>query len=166
LKKILAGFVVLGVLLLAVWLFQRFFPNDETRIHKLLDELAATASFSANEPALQRLANAQKLGAFFTADPSINLEVTDWESRTLQSRDELVQLALAVRSTVSGVQIELPDVIIAVSDDHESASAHLTAKASVAGKQEIHVQEFRLQLKKIDGDWKIWQVDTVRTLTR
>jgi hypothetical protein len=42
---------------------------------------------------------------------------------------------------------------------------NLTGKAIVPGERDISAQEFNFQLKKVDGKWLIYRVETVRTLS-
>ena len=164
-RKILPVVAALGLILLAVWVFRLLFPSDEKLIRALLNDLAKAASFEANESGLTRIANASKLGGFFTSDVVINLDATEWGAKTINGRDELIQMAAAARTTVPGLRLEFPDVNIEVAADGEFATAHVTAKANVPGQRDLYVHELKIALKKIEGDWRIIRADMVRTLT-
>ncbi len=154
----------LGLVLLAVWVFRVLFPSDEKLIRNLLHDLARNASFEANDSALTRLANAGRLGEFLSADVVLNLDIGDGDSKTINGRDELIQMAAAAQSTAQGLRVEFPDINTEVAPNGESAIARVTAKANVPGQRELYIQELKIALKKIEGEWKITHVDTVKTL--
>lgn len=154
--------IVAGVL--AYFGYQKFFPSEEKRIRLLLTDVAEVASFPANEKPLNRLASANRLAGFFSANAEINVQLPVEGSRTIQGRDEILQVALAARSRLSGVRVEFLDTIVTLDPEKQSATAELTAKITQSGQRDFGVQELKFQLKKIDGTWRITRVDTVRTL--
>ena len=54
---------------------------------------------------------------------------------------------------------------VALSPDKASATVHLTAKASSSEETDFEVLELKFTLKKINGDWLIISIETVRTLS-
>jgi hypothetical protein len=60
--------------------------------------------------------------------------------------------------------VEFVDVNIEISPDKKSATVNLTAKARVPGEKDWVPQELKFLLQKIEGDWLISRVETVRTL--
>ncbi|MBI3853821.1 MAG: hypothetical protein HY298_26650 [Verrucomicrobia bacterium] len=163
-KKIF--YVVL--IILAGWLgflgYQKFFPSEEKRVRLLLADLAEVTSFPANEKPLSRLASANKLAGLFSTDAEINVQVPAEGGRSIHGRDEILQIALAVRSQISGLRVEFLDINVGLDAERQSATAELTAKVTQSGQRDFGVQELKIQLKKIDGTWRITHVDTVRTL--
>ena len=85
--------------------------------------------------------------------------------RTLTGRDEITQAAMGARSGVSALKVEFLDVTVIVGPDRQSAVADLTAKAQVPGDKDFTVQELKFTLKKMDGEWLITRVETVKTLS-
>ena len=164
-KIVIIGLLAIGIALLGVWGWRVFFPNDEKLIHKLLDQVAETASFRANDNPLVKLGGASKLAGFFTEDAVIHLDVPGVDLRTISGRDELIQTAAAARATVQGIKVELMDIQLGVDAEGQTATAHLTAVGKVSGSSDPLVQELRMQLRKIDGKWRIAQVDPVRPRT-
>jgi len=163
-KKIFHLILVLVAGVLAFYAYQKFFPSEEKRIRLLLTDLAGVASFSANEKPLTRLASANQLAGFFSANAEINVQLPVEGSRSIQGRDEILQVALAARSNLHGVQVEFLDTIVTLDPERQSATAELTAKITQPGQRDFGVQELKFQLKKIDGAWRIIRLDTVRTL--
>ena len=65
---------------------------------------------------------------------------------------------------MQSLTVTFPDVTVIVDSDQESAVADLTLQARVSGEQEMVVQEMKATLRKINGQWLIVKVETVRTL--
>jgi hypothetical protein len=164
--KIIFRLVLLAALVaLGVWLWIVLSPSPEKVIHKRLVALANTVSFSSNENNLVRLAGAQNLGDFFSADVEVNINVPGRIQERLMSRQEIIQAALGARSAVSGLKVKFPDINITVAPDKQSAVANLTFEARVSGQPDLIVQEMKFTLRKIDGKWLVTRIETVRTLS-
>jgi len=160
------GFYILiaaGLLALGFWAFRLFFPSDEKLIRKLLAAVAQTASLNPNDSALVKLAGANKLAGFFTADVIINLDVSGWRQRAIKGRDELVELAAAARANLQEATIQLHDIVVEVAANRETATVQLTALTNINGSADPIFQLLRMRLKKIDRDWKISYVDSLKT---
>lgn len=164
-KKILRIVAAALLIALGLWLYRVLFPTDETRIRKLLAEVAETASLKPNENPLVRLGAAGKLAGFFSGDAIIHVDVEGVRDRTIQGRDELQQVVAAARASLQSAAIRFPDVSLTVEPDGLSAVANVAAVADVNGEKNTVVQELKMNLKKIEGKWRISQVDTVRTLS-
>ena len=156
----------LALAALAVWGWRVLFPNPERVIRKRLGELAAIGSFQANESAMAKLYNAKKLGSFFTPDVTVSVDIPGRGLHTLNGRDSLEQAAVVFRQNVAAVKVEFLDITITFAADKQSAVANLTGKATVGGERDFSVQEFNFKLKKVDGQWLIYAVESVKTLSQ
>ena len=156
---LLAALVALGF-----WGWRVFFPSPEKVIRNRLGELAKAASFSSGEGLLAKAWNASVLGEFLTPDVQVTVDVPGVQ-HTISGRDELLQAAVGARSAVSSLTIEFPDIKVTVAPDRNSAVVNLTARGKVPGQREFYLQELRLRLTRIKRDWRIQQVETVRTLS-
>jgi hypothetical protein len=159
--RLLLLLVVGCLLLLGYW---RFFPSQETRIRRMLGDLARVVSTSPNSSPLANLAAANQLAGFFTKDVEINVDVPTLGRHTFSGREEIIQAAAAARSNSRGVKIEFLDILVRLQADKQSAVADLTAKVTRAGERDFDVQELKFRARKVDGGWRIARVDTVRTL--
>ena len=83
----------------------------------------------------------------------------------MAGREEIQQAALAARASVTALIVTFPDVTVMVNADHESAAADLTLQAQVPGQPDMFVQEVKITLRKINGQWLIVKAETVRTLS-
>ena len=152
------------LLITAGWFCWRvFFPGPERVIRKRLLELAKVASFGPNESPLAQVANAANLTSFFTEDVEITIELRGDPRRTFNGRPTLLTAAQGARLALGSLQVEFVDIQVAVDPGKTSATVTLTAKGKVKG--DLQVQELKLVLKKIDGDWLISNVETVKTLS-
>lgn len=160
--RIVLAAAVAGVLL---WLWTIFFPSPEAVIRKRLTELAQQASFNPSEGEIARPLNAASLAGFFTPDIELALNVREFNQQGTFTREQIVQGALAMRNLVQGLKVEFLDSVVSLESDRQSADVSLTMRASVPGDKNFSVQEMKLRLRKIDGKWYIFRVETVRTLT-
>lgn len=150
---------------LAVWAWLALHPSPERLIRRQLDGVARAASFGPNQGMLAKLASAESLANYFSTNVDIKIDVPGRQEHRLAGREEIQQAALAARGTVQGLTVTFPDVTIIVNADQQSAVADLTLQAQVSGEQDMVVQEVKVTLRKINGQWLITKVETVRTLS-
>ncbi len=165
-KRIVLVVALVSCALLGTWLFQVLFPGDERLIRRLIAQVAETASIKPNEHPLVKLSAANKLGNCFSDHAVISYDAAGWDSRTINGREELVQIAVAARANLQDANIRLLDVYLQIDPGKQSASANVVASATINGGKEPLIQEFRITLKKFDGDWLITRADSVKTLGR
>src|SRR5205823_3840642 len=68
-------------------------------------------------------------------------------------------------SRLTDLKVEFPDMNITLGADKQTAKVNLTGTAVVPGEHDISAQEFNFMLKKVDGKWLIYKVETVKTLS-
>ena len=153
--------VVAGV---GLWVGFKFFPGDETVMRRNLGKLAKVASFSPNEAPLTRLGNAKELANFFSRDVRIDLNIRGWHDQSIEGREQLFELGMGARSAGPGAKVELLDPVIDFPGSRDAATVGVTLKVQVSGEPDLIVQELRLTMKKLSGEWLIQRVETVRTL--
>lgn len=163
-RRVVPIVLVLAVLGLGFWLWTVLFPTPEKVIRSRLDALAKTISFSSSGGVLAQAYNAQKVGDFFTTDVDVELTVGGYDPVSFHGRDEVVQAAVTARSRLSSLKVEFLDMNITFTPDRQSAKVNLTGKADVPGERDISAQEFNFMLKKVDGKWVIYKIETVKTL--
>jgi len=156
--------LAVGFLALGIWAWLVIFPSPERVIRKRLTELARAATVSGNESQLAALLNSQKVAGFFTGDIEINVDVPGSSQQVLNGRDQLAQQAMVLRSAVGSMQVEFYDIIVTVAPEKSTAEANLTLVARPAGRDKI-VQELKFKLNKAEGGWRIYRLETVKTLS-
>jgi hypothetical protein len=160
------GALAIIIIALGVWIWVTFFPGPEQAIRKRLAELAQLGSFAGNEGQIAKVANTQKLAGFFTPDIEVSVDVPDVPRQKLSGQDDLLKAAMAVRTYLSSLNVQLVDITITFGPDKTSAIANLTLKVQVNGERDFTPQEMKFTLKKVKGEWLIREAETVRTLSR
>ncbi len=163
-KWILRIVAIVALALIGFWVWRTFFPGPEQLIRRRMEAVARTASFSPNESPLAKLSNAQKLTTFCADRVEITVDVPGQSQRTFNGRDELMQAAIGARSVVSALKVEFFDLTVTLGPDRTSAVVNLTAKGKIPEERDFMVQELKFTFKKINGDWLINRVETVKTL--
>ncbi len=163
-KRWLFRLVGLGLLAgLGIGAWRWWHPSPEQAVRQRLAELARTVTVSPQESALTKVAKFQKLAAFFTDDVEIAVDVPGHSVWTLNGRDELMD-AIRARSMLRPITVKFVDVSVTLGPDGGSAAAHFTAVADVPGENVPQVQEMKVGLRHVQGDWLIRRAETVRTL--
>lgn len=158
--------LLIVVAAVGVWLWMTFFPNPEKIVRRQLVKLAGDVSFSKDENNLVKIADAQSVADFFASNVVVNIDVPGHEVPSLAGRAEITQAALLSRQQVTDLQVKFPDVNVTVAADKLSATADVTVQATVSGQANAIVQEVKFTFEKIDGQWLITKVETVRALSR
>ncbi len=162
--RIFRGLLLVALAGLVLWGWRILHPSPEHIIQKALAALARSACVPPNEAQLSKLANAQKVAAFFAPDAEINIDIPGRISQTINGRGEIQEKALGARAVLSGFTVEFVDVGVTVAPDGQSAIARLTAKANFPGDNVPQVEELKIDFKKIEGDWLIQHAENVKTL--
>jgi hypothetical protein len=147
-----------------VWLWAVLFPNPEKIIRARLKEVESLVSFPPNQKPLTSLTEVQQLCKRLSPDVEVRVEVPGAGRAVAQGRQEVREGLLAYRSTVNGAKIEFPDVNVRLAGDRQSAEVLLTVRAHVPSDPEGAILEMKLTFQKLDGDWLITHVETVKTL--
>jgi hypothetical protein len=149
---------------LGFWLWTAFFPSPEKVVLKKIMNLAATANVTPADGNITRAAKATSLVSEFANDAEIVFDVPGVEARSLSGRDEIREAALGGFANVSSLKVQFADAAARVGPDRQTAEVTCTARVSAGDAKDFGIQELRFQLKKIDGDWLITRVETVKTL--
>ena len=150
---------------LGAWLWTAFFPSPEKIIRQRLAEVAKDVSFAPNGSTLARLAGAQNLAGYFATNVAVNINTREGNQQEFVGRTQITQAAVAARSALSSLGVKFLDVDVTVAPDKQSASADLTVDANISGQPDALVQEVKINLQKISGQWLITRVATIRILS-
>jgi hypothetical protein len=171
--KIVLRVVLLTVLAAAgVWLWTVIFPRPEKIVRKQLASVAAKASFPHGENPLIIAARAESLAGYFNTNVELNVTWPEHGERELGghennsiSRTEITQSAAALRRRVDNLKVEFPEVSVTVAPDKQSAVAEVVVKVQAPGQKDSFLQEMKFTFRKIENDWLITRVETVRPLS-
>jgi len=84
--------------------------------------------------------------------------------RSLSGRDEIRETAAGGFANVKSLAVRFQDATARVGPDQQHAVVSCTVRVSAGDSQDFGIQELRLQFQKVDGDWLITRVETVKTL--
>jgi hypothetical protein len=164
-KKVVKLVLLAVLVAVGVWLWFFLFPSPEEIIRHRLEKLARTVSFSSNDGNLARLAGVAGVADFFSTNVEVNIEVPGRMQHSFMGRDEITQATMYVRSKVTGLIVKFPDIDVTVAPGKQTATADVTLDATVSGQPNAVVQEMKFTFQKIDGQWLIVHIETVRTLS-
>lgn len=150
---------------LGIWLWTVLFPSPQKIIRQRLEAVARRVSFTTDENKLASLTDAQGLAAYFATNAEINVEVPGRDQFILSGRNEITQAALTARSMISSLSVRFLDISVTVAPNRRSATVDLTVDANISDQRDAVVQETKITFRKIDGEWLITRVETVRTLS-
>lgn len=152
---------LIGGLAWGAWLL---FPTPERAIRSRINNIAKTVSFDASDGNVSKGLKISNLLDYFTPDVQIHVEVSGLARHTFDGREELKMGVLWTQSHFRSIQVVIEDINVTLEPDKQSARANLTAQATVSGERDFYLQEFDFFLKKVDGSWKVYRIETVKTL--
>ncbi|MFO1460365.1 MAG: nuclear transport factor 2 family protein [Verrucomicrobiota bacterium] len=157
--------------LVALWGWRdTLFPGEEVRIRKTLESLMGEVSFEPNEGGIAAGRRISAAVGRFTPDAEIQLEILGAGSFHISGGGEIQQTLWAARRGARRLRVRFFDIVPSVSPGGRSADARLTATAEAVGNRSnqegFEAMEFRLQLQRVEGAWRISRVDTVQALTQ
>ena len=150
---------------LGFWLWTVLFPSPEKVVLKKMAGLAATATFDSGDSNLTRAAKAASLAGFFATDAQIVINIPNVAIRTFSGREEIRESAMAGFVSLSSLKVQFFDTTVVVGSDQQTADVNCTANVSTGKSKDFGVQELHFQFKKMDGNWLIIRVETVKTLS-
>lgn len=165
-QKSLRLILVAILIALGFWAWRALFPSPEKVIRSRLRKLAATSSFEVGSGTIPKAYKASQIPDYFTRDVVIHVNAPGYEPLSIEDRNELQQYVTAGFNRLTGLKIEFLDINVKLGPDKQTAVANLTGKATVNGERDFSVQEFNFMLRKVDGKWLIYRVETVKTLSQ
>ena len=164
-QKFIRTLAAAALIVLGIWVWRILFPSPEHVIRSLVGDVAETVSFDSRDGNISKAYKVSKLQDFFTVDVEIAVDAPGYRPHTFTGREEITQALMAAQQHFRGLKVEFPDVNVKVSADKESAVVNLTAQANITGDRDFGIMEFNFLLKKIEGKWKIYRIETVKTLS-
>jgi hypothetical protein len=160
LRKI--GLIVTVVLLGAI-VYWRFFPNDERQILGILNKVAKTASFGADEKMLLKMSKANNLVSLFSQNAQIIIKVDNLGSHHFNGRSEIREAVVLSRRNLNGLSIKFFDPLLEISSNRQEAELRTTVKVSVDNQSNFDIREIVMRFHKVDREWLIKQISTIDT---
>jgi len=112
-------------------------------------------------------AAAQRVADFFAPQITLNINPPGIFLDEI-SRAEIAQQVGILRShpEIGSFKLTFLDPVITLGADQRSAIVEVTMNAEADEERHLAVQEVRLTMREIDGDWVICRIETVRTLNQ
>lgn len=158
--------LVAALLAVGFWLYMVFFPGPEKAIRKQLTKVARLASIKPDQGLLSRGANIQELANCFDSEVEITMNLRTGSEHSVTGRDGIIEATRLAHARYKMLQIEFLDVNVTLASDKQSATVSLTAKVTSSDERDFQVWELKITLKKVNGEWLIFKVENVRTLSR
>ena len=149
---------------LGFWLWAILFPSPEKIILERISSFAATCTFNAQDGNITRAGKVSNLIGYFSADAQVAVDIQGMGTGALSGRDEIREAAAVGFTRLDSLKVEFLDANAKVAADKLGAEVNCTGKFSVGKSKDIGVQEVRFQFKKIEGNWLITHIETVKTL--
>jgi len=163
-KRIFRLLLLVALAALGYWLWTVFFPYPERVIRNRIEKAARLASFAQSDGNISRIAAIQQLGTFMADELELKIDIPNYETHTFTRREELTQAAMGAKGVVQSLKIDFPDINVNLAPDKLSATADVTLRVDVNGQKDAAVQELRIYFRKVDGNWLVYRLDTLRTL--
>ena len=164
-KWLWRSLAIIALLAGGIWLWLVTHPSPEKIIRGQLRLLAGQVSFNPPESDLARLGKIAGLTRFFTPEVEVKLAFRDLAERGNITHEFIQAAGATLRENFSsGLKIEFLDVNITLAPGKDYATAELTMKATTPGDNQFNVQEMKFAVRKVNDQWLIYRVETVRTL--
>lgn len=157
---LLAGLVVLGFV---AWRWM--FPGDEVRVRRVVEAAVDAVSWEAGEGNIARMAAANRLGSLCAADIQVVVETRRGGSQVLEGRSDLQQAMMIVRQRAAWMRVGVDDLEVTIGSGGVGAVVLLAATVEIGGVDESILGDYKLGLKKVDGEWLIERVEPVDGLS-
>jgi hypothetical protein len=152
--------VAAAVVILGVWAWRFWWPDDERQIARRLSALVADFNESTTD-GVGTLARASRIGAYFTDDIVVEL---GQGSPPIRGRETLLGMAVRLQPRTSAFTLKVVDVNVTLTTA-STADVNLTVafqrRNLETGEESIEAQEMALRMVKAGGDWRISHIRTV-----
>jgi hypothetical protein len=163
-KRWTIRFITLAVIVIVgLWGLRTFFPSPDKVILARLKQVSRLASFDSNEGGIARMSNILKLTGYFTTDADLVLDSADVGSQAIHGRNDIRDAALAARTRLNSLKMDFFDIAITFTPDNLTATANLTVRVGLPSDKDFFVKQAKFTLTKVDGDWLISRVETLKT---
>ena len=164
-KNLFRLILVAALAVLVWWGWGKLFPQDEAIIRKRVSRVASLMTFDGKEGNIAKYANVEELANLFDMEVEVVIDTPGYSQQILTGRTDLRQRAFAARSAVSSLEVNFLDLNVTLDPNRTNATVFLTGQAKTPNDRDGFVQELKFLLRKVEGKWLIYRVETVRTLT-
>lgn len=160
----IAGVAALLAAAVAAFLFLR--PSDESRIRRLVEEMAPLASFDSRKGNIAFLGDLRKLVSRFQPDAELHFEEVGTVSLGSFNATQIEQLAISARQAVGNLAVTIDPVEVTLDGDQAARARFGVTARTGQGRGEIQGQGFEARLARVEGRWKITRLEALPLLSR
>lgn len=141
------------------------YPSDTDLILKDLRQLEQLVTFSEQDSTIYRAARVPSIVSHFTQDIKIRV---DGAATIVNGREEFREKLQGVVGLTRGklFDLRLQGAEIKLGANNESAEVVLGAVVDLENERPFVAQEWMMTMRKVDGDWKIAAVETIKVISR
>jgi hypothetical protein len=156
-RGVLVALVAGSVLACSWWGDER--QAIRSRLDAFKDRVNATAP-----DGIGSVTRAAEISRYFTEDISVDL---GGGAAPIEGREMLMGMAARLQPRTSEFRLDFADVNVQLAPGGESAAVDLTAefiRRAAGSRQSMDAREFKLTMRREDGEWRIAHVVAVETL--
>jgi len=158
-------FAAVRILVAAVFLCAAcsWWGDERHAIRARLDAFEERVNASAPE-GIGSVTRTVEIGQYFTEDVSVDLGDG---TAPIAGREMLMGIAARLQARTSEFRLDFADVNVQLAPGGESAEVDLTAqfiRRAAGSRQSMDAREFKLTMRREEGEWRIAQVVAVETL--
>lgn len=151
--------VLAGALLAAgVLAWRYFFPDDETRIKRVLDSAADAVGIASGESAPTAIGKLRRLESLLEEQVEVDIRANRETYGRIFARGEIVNILMAERRTGTQLKVELADFTVTITDDTARVEAAATVRYKNGAREFSPEEEIRFELVRREGKWRIARV--------
>jgi hypothetical protein len=160
-RRVFQLVVVVVLVGLGVMGWRWMFPGDEVRVKRVVEAAVAAVSWEGGEGNIARMAAVNRLGGLCAADVQVVFETRGGRSQVLEGRSDLQQAMMVVRQRAAWLRASVDDLEVRLGDGGLGAVVLLAATVEIGGVDESILGDYKLTLRKEDGEWLIERVEPV-----
>ena len=157
-RIVIIAILVAAALAAAVPLYRYFFPDDETRIIRVLDAAADAVSCVPGESAPAAIGKMRRLEALLDEQVEFDLRANRETHGRVFARGELVSIVAGERRAGARLKVELTDFTVTVDGDSAKAEAAAAVRYQRGDRDFSMQEELKFSLVRRDKKWRIAQV--------
>lgn len=157
-ENLKAVIAVVVVAIVALFFIVGGGSGPEKAINNQLDRVAELVSFDTPEPQLEQIGKGRKFSNLFTESTYL----IAWPGKSaVTTREQIMGFFVSLRRMTSSADVSISNrkITLESGDRTATVTVNVTGKISLAGEQERHSGQYRMEMEKVDGEWLIATVE-------
>lgn len=157
-RRIIIIVLIGAALAAAVPVWRHFFPDDETRIKRVLDSAADAVGCDPGDSAPTAIGKLRRIESLLDDQVEFDLRANRETYGRTFARGEIVSLLAAERRAGSRMKVELTDFTVVIDKDSAKTEAAATIQYKNGDREFSLQEEIKFELVRRDGKWRISRV--------